>query len=491
MAVPIQPTVAISRITGPELADLLGHWSAVGGPLYRLLADRIARLADTGELPSGMLLPPERDIAQALSVSRNTAAAAYQLLRDEGLAQTRQGAGTRITGHRTTPAATHRANGFFAGLLESATIDVDLGMSHVECAPQVAAALGEPATVLDPRQRRDVLASTGYLPLGLPSLRVAIAEHLSTNLRLPTTPDQVLVTTGGQQAIDLTVRSQVLPGQPVAVEDPTYPGVVDVLHRAGGRPIGLPAGEEFDPERLNRTVSTHHPALAYLIPTHLNPSGWSMPELQRLRVAETVTAHPDTLFVDDMTLAELVLDADRTPLPLAALCPQHRNLVTIGSLSKVYWGGLRIGWIRASTDLISRLVAAKSTADLGSTVHQQAVVAELMAHRHRDIVRWRIDQLRTRREVLGNALRLHLPTWSWTRPHGGLTLWVRLPGRVSAGSFAQAALRHGIAVVPGHLLSAANVAHKAVRIAFTQPPEKLRAAAPALAAAWEASGETA
>ena len=97
------------------LADLLGRWPTADGPLYRLLAARIARLADTGELPAGLRLPPERDLAAALSVSRNTVAAAYQLLRDEGMAESRQGAGTRIVPHRTTPAAVHRANGFFAG----------------------------------------------------------------------------------------------------------------------------------------------------------------------------------------------------------------------------------------------------------------------------------------------------------------------------------------------------------------------------------------
>lgn len=488
VVVPIRPPVAVSRISGPELADLLGHWSAIDGPLYRLLANRIARLADTGELPSGILLPPERELAQALSVSRNTAAAAYQALRDEGLAQTRQGAGTRITGHRTTPAAVHRANGFFANLLESSTVDVDLGLSAVACAPQVAAALDDPAMVLDARQRRDIVTSTGYHPHGLPFLRAVIADHLTTRLRLPTIPEQVLVTTGGQQAINLVLRCQVLAGQGVAVEDPTYPGVVDVLHRIGARPISLPAGEEFDPEHLDHVVRTHRPALAYVIPSHHNPSGWSMPESERLRVAEVVDAHPDTLFVDDITLAELGLDADQPPLPLAALHPDHPNLVTIGSLSKTYWGGLRTGWVRASTDLISRLAAAKATADLGSTAHQQAIVAALMTQQHREIVRWQVDQLRDRREVLHNALRRNLPTWSWAWPHGGLSLWVRLPGQANAGSFAQIALRHGIVVIPGHLLSATNFAHSAVRIAYTQPLDQLRAASSLLASAWEAFG---
>src|SRR5690349_6959972 len=91
---------------------------------------------------------PERELAAALSVSRNTVAAAYQLLRDEGMAESRQGAGTRIVPHRTTPAAVHRANGFFSGLLENSVVDADLSLAAVDCAPQVAAALTDPDSVL-------------------------------------------------------------------------------------------------------------------------------------------------------------------------------------------------------------------------------------------------------------------------------------------------------------------------------------------------------
>ena len=165
MTVPIRASLAGSGRAGPgragpgwagqagaisalALADLLGRWPAADGPLYRLLAARIARLADTGELPAGLRLPPERDLAAALSVSRNTVAAAYQVLRDEGMAQSRQGAGTRIVPHRTTPAAVHRANGFFSGLLENSVVDADLSLAAVDCAPQVAAALADPGTVL-------------------------------------------------------------------------------------------------------------------------------------------------------------------------------------------------------------------------------------------------------------------------------------------------------------------------------------------------------
>ena len=236
-----QPTWPPSGIGAMALTDLLGRWPTADGPLYRLLATRIARLADTGELPAGLRLPAERDLAAALSVSRNTVAAAYQVLRDEGMAESRQGAGTRIVPHRTTPAAVHRANGFFAGLLSEATVEADLSLAAVDCAPWVAAALTDPETVLDRAERDALTRTSGYFPHGLPDLRTAIASHLTERLTLPATPAQVIVTTGAQQALDLLIRTEVLPGQPVAVEDPTYPGILDALHRAGAAVIGMPA----------------------------------------------------------------------------------------------------------------------------------------------------------------------------------------------------------------------------------------------------------
>src|ERR1700677_286814 len=249
VAEPIRSSLAGVRIGAPALADLLGRWPAGDGALYRLLALRIARLADTGELSPGLRLPPERELAAALSVSRNTVAAAYQLLRDEGMAETRQGAGTRITPHRTTPAAVHRANGFFSGMLESAEVAADLTLSIVDCAPQVAAALTDPASVADAGAMRAVLETSGYFPHGLPVLREVIADHLTRRLGLPSSPDEVMVTTGSQQALDLVIRTEVLPGQPVAVEDPTFPGVLDTLHRCGASVIGIPADGGLDPAR--------------------------------------------------------------------------------------------------------------------------------------------------------------------------------------------------------------------------------------------------
>jgi DNA-binding transcriptional MocR family regulator len=475
MTVPIDGRVA--RIDAPALVDLLGRWSQADGPLYRLLAARLGRLADGGGLTPGLRLPPERELADALSVSRNTVAMAYQTLRDDGMAESRQGSGTRLVPHRTTPAAVHRANGFFTGMLEACS-GIDLTLAAVDCAPQVAAALDNPSSVLSRGERRALTEGSGYLPYGQPALRDALAAMLTVRHGLPTRPEQVLVTTGGQQALDLMIRCELVPGQAAVVEDPTFPGVFDALQRAGARPVGVPPG---DVPRLAAAVATHSPALVYLIPTHHNPVGSVMAAAERRSVVALAKRYPDVTFVEDMTLAEIALSEEPRPVPLGGLAPDLPNLVTIGSLSKLYWGGLRTGWVRAPAGLAARLAAAKSAADLGSTAHQQGVVAALVSAQHDSIAGWRRSWARARFSALAAGLRSCLPSWTWEVPSGGLTIWARLPGSADSSAFAQAALRRGIAVVPGRLLSAAGGDSCYVRVAFVREPSDLSAACAALA----------
>ncbi|HVT67282.1 MAG TPA: PLP-dependent aminotransferase family protein [Trebonia sp.] len=483
MTVPINTEMASGPAIGPQaLADLLGRWPTADGALYRLLAARIGRLADTGELPAGVRLPPERALAAALSVSRNTVALAYQVLRDEGMAASRQGSGTRLVPHRTTPAAVHRANGFFTGLL-SAGPALDLSLAAVDCAPQVAAALADPAAVLDQPERRRLTADTGLHPYGLPDLRAAVAWMLATFHGVPTTPDQVLITSGAQQALDLLLRCEVAPGHPVVTEDPTYPGFIDALHRSGARPVGVPPG---DLGRLANAVTVHRPALAYLTPTHQNPTGLVLPTAERHEVVALARRHPDVTFIDDMTIADVSLTPDGLPgldgpPPLAALASRLPNVVTVGSLSKTYWGGLRIGWVRAPEGIIARLAAAKAAADLGSPAFLQGLVAALIRSSHEQIVGHRGEWARPRYAAISAALAAFLPDWTWAPPAGGLTLWARRPDDADSGGFAQAALRRGVAVVPGRLLSVSAGPSPWLRLAFTLPPEDLTTAVKALA----------
>jgi DNA-binding transcriptional MocR family regulator len=485
MTVPINsemaPTAAPApAITPQALADLLGRWPTADGALYRLLAARLGRLADTGELPAGVRLPPERALAAALSVSRNTVALAYQVLRDEGMAASRQGSGTRLVPHRTTPAAVHRANGFFAGLLSGAPA-FDLSLAAVDCAPQVAAALQDPATILDQSERVRLTQGSGYLPYGLAGLRAAIASMLTTFHGIPTTPEQVLVTTGAMQALDLLLRCEATPGQPVVTEDPTYPGFIDALHRSGARPVGVPPG---DIGRLAEAVSVHRPALAYLIPTHQNPTGLVLPAAERHEIVTLAARNPDVTFIDDMTMAELPLGSGGLmdgPPPLAALAPRQPNVVTVGSLSKTYWGGLRTGYVRAPEGIIARLAAAKSAADLGTPAYHQGLVAALIRDKHEDIAAYRADWARQRYTAMAAALAQFLPDWTWAAPAGGLTIWARRPGDADSGGFAQAALLRGVAVVPGRLLSVSAGRSPWLRLAFALPPDDLTVAVKALA----------
>jgi DNA-binding transcriptional MocR family regulator len=482
MTVPINSEVA--SIGAQALADLLGRWPVADGPLYRLLAARIGRLADTGELPPGIRLPPERALAAALAVSRNTVALAYQVLRDDGMAESRQGSGTRLMPHRTTPAAAHRANGFFAGMLGGAAA-IDLTMGAVECAPAVAEALRSPRDVLGDRSLARLTAGTGYLPYGLAELRAAIAAMLTTAHSVPTSAAEVLVTTGAQQALELLVHSEVTPGQAVVTEDPTFPGFLDAVQRAGGRPVGVPPG---DVARIADAVAVHRPALVYLIPSFHNPTGAVLPAAARLDIVELARRHPEVTIIDDLTMAELPLAdgpagwGQQPPPPLAALAPRLPNVVTVGSFSKSYWGGLRTGWVRAPEGIIARLAAAKAAADLGSPPFQQAILAALIRDRHDEILKDRADWTRNRYAAMASALSSVLPSWAWTPPAGGLTIWARLPGDADSSAFAQAALRRGVAVIPGRLVSVSPRRSPWLRLAFVRPPSELAAAVQTLAA---------
>ena len=157
-------------------------------------------------------------------------------------------------------------------------------------------------------------------------------------------------------------------------------------------------------------------------------------------------------------------------------------MVTVGSFSKTYWGGLRTGWVRAPEGIIARLAAAKAAADLGSPPFQQAILATLVRERHEEILKGRADWTRDRYAVMASALSSLLPGWQWSPPAGGLTIWARLPGDADSSAFAQAALRRGVAVIPGRLLSVSGRRSPWLRLAFVRPPSELAVAMQTLAA---------
>jgi DNA-binding transcriptional MocR family regulator len=265
------------------------------------------------------------------------------------------------------------------------------------------------------------------------------------------------------------------------VEDPTYFGALDAFRTADARITALPVEPDgVRPSVIRDRIKSTAARLVYLTPTFQNPTGSVMPAAARREVSRIV-AESGVPLIDDCTLADLVLEG-ATPPPLAAYAPQAA-IITIGSLSKLVWPGLRVGWVRAPAWIIERLVRLKSSVDLASPLLTQAIAVRMLE----DIGlprRLRRLQLRPRRDLLVELLRKHLPEWKFRVPSGGLFLWVKLP-RGDARELVQVALRHGVIFLPGPHASALGRCETFLRIPFLAEPETLRTGVKRLSAAWK------
>lgn len=471
-----------------ELAGLLGDWSVGRGALYAKLVDRLQATIADGALLAGERLPSERHLASALAVSRSTIVAAYDELRARGVLESRQGSGTRVS-MRARPrqaSADGRIPGGRATAIFRRLIDGPGELLSLTCAaeagtPEVADALRD--LVRD--DLADLLADPGYHPRGLLVLREAIAAYY-TGAGLPTTPDQVLVTTGAHQAIGLAAELYVRDGATIVVEAPSWPGCLDVFVDAGARLIGVPMDDEgIRPDALARALEAHAPRLLYVQPSFHNPTGIGMSVTRRRQVAE-LAARYDVPVLEDNAYVALAEPDGALPAPLAAHMPAATEALTVGSLCKVYWGGLRTGWVRAPAEIVERLARRKALADLGSPVLDQALAARLVP-RLGDFLPERNRQLREHLAALEAQLGEHLPSWRWRRPDGGAGLWIELPG-VDAGIFAQVALRHGVEIVPGAAMDPDGAHNNFFRLPFTFPPAALAELVRRMAHAWAELG---
>ena len=449
-----------------RLAALVGDLTVERPPLYVALASRVRMLVADGRLPVGERLPPERDLAAALHVSRATIASAYRLLREEGWASARQGSGTW-----TRLPAGGGASGQGAWLPEPPRPGViDLAHAAPSAPPQVSAAFGAALEDL-PR----FLPGHGYHPQGLPDLRARIAQRYAAR-GLPTTPDQVLVTSGALEAVSLVVEALSRRGDRVLVEHPTYPNAVDAVRSRGRRVVPV-AVDADDPERavrdLSRSARSTAPALAYLMPDFQNPTGMLLDEPLRRRLAVGLRQAATVALVDE-TMAELDLrPGARRPGPLPfAVVADPAPVVTVGSLSKTVWGGLRTGWVRAEQDLLAQVARVAGLAQLSGPVLEQLAACHLMDAG--DAVRaLRIAELRVRRDALAAALGEHLPDWRFRAPAGGLVLWCELPG-LSSTALVGAAEERGVLLAAGPRFGTGHAFDDHLRLPFTQPVDVLR-----------------
>ncbi|WP_460305320.1 MocR-like transcription factor YczR [Actinocorallia aurea] len=455
---------------GVQLARLLGPLPHER-PLYLALNRRIRTLIQDGRLPIGVRLPAERDLAAALSVSRTTVTSAYDALREDGFVSSRQGAGSWTA----LPPANLYAGAIFTATNQDAPGTLDLGCASLP-APSVFGQAAEAALLHLPRYTR----GPGYEPSGLLRLREAIADRYTLR-GLPTRPEEIVVTNGGQQAWNLLVHALVGPGDPVMVERPTYPHALTALRNRGAVLSTVGVGEGWDTELLADGMRQAGVRLAYLIPDFQNPTGHLMGAADRAALAEAARVAKAQVVVDE-TFAELSIDAPEEMSPTASFDTGGR-VISLGSASKVFWGGLRIGWIRTTIPLAQRLSLIREPMDIAPPVLEQLIAAELFG-RIEEVRAERRTMLRESRDALVAALRARLPEWCFTVPEGGMCLWARLPVPV-ASWVSGTAMRHGVRVVPGPRFGAEGLLEDYLRIPFVLPPDQIREAVERLAAAYE------
>jgi DNA-binding transcriptional MocR family regulator len=457
-------TVSASRV-----AALVGDFDR--SPAYAGLADALVLLIGEGRIGLDTRLPSERELTDALGVSRTTVARAYAALREAGYAEARRGSGsyTRVPGGR---ARAHDR----ALLPRPGDGDlVDLNCAAPSAPAGLAAAYSAALADLPA-----YLGGHGYFPAGLPELQRAIAASYDDR-GLPTDAEQVMVTPGALAAAAIVAQACTQAGDRVLVESPVYPNATGALRNAGARLVPSPVDPEgWDLDAVAATLRQAAPRLAYLIPDFQNPTGHVMTEEQRQEYAAGLARTRTTAVVDEAHQA-LALDGQDMPRPFAV---HAAGTITIGSASKAYWGGLRLGWIRAPHGLVDRLTEARVTLDLGAPVLEQLVLARLLTDGG-EVLAANRARLREQRDALVGELRRVLPDWDFHEPAGGLALWCRLP-HPSATAVAAEAERRGAIVAPGPVFAAEGGLDTFVRVPWTRPAEELRWAVARLAEAWDA-----
>ncbi|UCM86752.1 MocR-like transcription factor YczR [Streptomyces marincola] len=457
-----------STVGATQLAQLLasqdnGERAARRPPAYRALADGVRLLVLEGRVPVAARLPAERELAVALRVSRTTVASAFEALRADGFLESRRGSGswTAVPPGRPLPA---RA-------LDPLPPDAAGSMIDLGCAAPTAP---EPWLSRACRAALDALPSAarthGDFPAGLPALREALAAHYTAR-GVPTMPEQIMVTTGAMGAVAAICRLFVPQGERVAVEHPSYANVLQLMREAGARlvPVPMAAGAGgWDLPAWRRVLAESSPRLAYVMADYHNPTG-ALTDEERRRDLVAAARAAGTLLVVDETMADLALDPvpGGPPRPVAAFDHGGAGVVTVGSASKTFWAGLRIGWVRAAPEVIRRLVAGRAYADLGSPVLEQLALTWLLTSGGwEEAAEQRRAGIRRSREDVVAALRGHLPDWEFTVPPGGLTLWVRTGG-LSGSRIAQAGERLGVRVPSGPRFGLDGAFEGYVRVPFT------------------------
>jgi len=443
-------------------------------PLYKQLYAQLKDQIESGGIANGARLPATRELAGQLGLNRTTVSAAYALLEYEGLIKGHVGRGSFV--------AADRSNVDWRALLEPLATPSPAAPAAT---PLASFSSSRPSELLFPLDEfratcAEVIASPEAQtilqlgsPSGCPPLRRYLLEQSRAEGVAKDSAD-ILITSGVQQAFDLLQRTLVPNGETVLVEDPVYLGVRHVFERAGARLIGVPVGSNgLELETLERVIARERPRLIVVTSNFQNPTGATMPLASRKALLR-ITQAAGVIVVENDIYGALVYEED--PIPTVKSLDETGDAILLRSFSKVAFPGLRVGWVIGPRALIERLTEAKQWSDLHTDQLSQAVLLRFAESgrlaRHRERM---LEAGRERLHAALDACEKYLPVEAkFTRPRGGMSLWIRLPEPLDAGELLARAEREGVTYLPGKYFAVTRSQANCLRISFAgMTPEQI------------------
>ncbi|WP_241387669.1 aminotransferase-like domain-containing protein [Rhodococcus sp. CH91] len=433
-------------------------------PRYLRIVAAVEQAIDTRTVTYGQRLPAERTLAAALCVSRGTVVRAYEELVERGVVERIHGSGTFVRPRRTSSHAMVRH-------IDSSTKDIDDVIDLSRPTPVDPSHLPAIDWSFDPAAHR-----TGVSARGLPVLRHALAAHL-TRLGLPTDAEQIVVTTGAAEALDVVLRANSAGKRPTVLGAPLWPVLRAAVTEHTATSLCLyPDVGGIDPAAVRRALRRARAAIAFVDVVESGPSGQRTASSRLPRLAAAIEDHT-AVVVEDLSFLPLARSHDPRLRPLAAL---SERVTAIGELDRVFWAGCGIGWIRLPAPDASLLSALPR-------VPAPAVSAQVHAARVLDAAssQWYIDRYDTLAEQVGflrSMLAERVPSWTVESTTGG-GLWIRLPV-VDASTFAHVAARGGVRVCLGRECVTDGGLREYIRISAAADPAVLECAVDRLVEAW-------
>ncbi len=462
-------------------------------PVYEQLVQQVVQGVRQGTLKPGSLMPTQRQLAKELALNRNTVVKAYDQLKELGYLSAHVGRGTVITNPgsdaefapaKPQPAATNAELPWSQPLSEMAgRLPVISSWPHPKTADPILLATMTPSADLLPAQDLrhclDALLKSGagetlgYAPAsGLPQLQELIAKELA-GMGLNTTSEQIIITSGSSQALDLVVRCLIDRGDQVLLEDPTYHGGIQLFKLAGAHLLPLPADD-------HGPLLTHLPShvidsckAAYLIPNFRNPTATSISRERRIEIAAFARQQGLVIIEDDYGF-EFGFE-DPPPPPIKSYAPEHG--IYLGSFSKRLIPALRIGYIVAPKgELLERLQVMKQLVDLGNSLLLQRLLVEFMERGYYQAhIERTIPEYRRRRDAMQQALMENMPDEvDWQQPKGGLFFWLSLPDRIHVERLIDSCEESGVKISGGDVWSVRGRNVPGIRLIFcAESPERI------------------